>query len=85
MDEVILDMPKPQRLTELHVWIGIYPNGDERMLKLEIHPGCWNELYSPDRDYAERVLRPVAEEAAQDSRGRGGMRIELRTFRMVTS
>ncbi len=75
-----------QPLTELWVWVGIAPTGDEVFLKARVDDVGWAELWGRTREDAER-LRTWAEDALRDQRfGNVPLaRIELRTFRMVTT
>jgi hypothetical protein len=78
-----------QILTALHVWIGIRPNGDERILTVPTPDGDTFQMLAGDRPMIES-LRPVAEKILHASRRNPGplgplARIELRTYRAVTS
>lgn len=76
------DVPDPDadtRITELHCWIAIYPNGGEGIVSTDIEL-AWGVRHTPlmsgRRDLAEKLG-----EIAQ--RTLGDLKLELRTFRVV--
>ena len=91
MTDVLNDLPASPPIVELHVWIGHFQGGGEGMVAADLPlPGGLGQRHMPlmnsRRDRAES-MRPLAERvksASQHGENRI-VRLELRTFRVVTS
>jgi hypothetical protein len=93
MTGVYLDDPvdPAARITELHVWILVYPNGAESIMSVDLPIGVHGEvrhtpLMSSRRNVAALAAR-IAQRVVADyvSIRDGGVRAELRSFRVVAS
>jgi hypothetical protein len=73
-----------QQFNELHVWLGIRPDGKETILVVQSHEGHRFDLLSHDRRYME-TMRPLVEELLLKSRATPHplAQIELREYRPV--
>jgi hypothetical protein len=91
MSEVFVDQPPSPPVTELHVWIGHYAEGGEGLLSgdFPMPHGLGTRhmpLMNSDRAAAE-AFAPAARRIQSSSQHMASRitRIELRTFRAVTS
>lgn len=90
VDTVLFDEPPSPPMTEVHIWIGHYAGGGEGMLAASAPLPDGKDRFMPlmnSRRAAAESFEPLAKQiqsASQHAEGRI-VRIELRTFRAVTS
>jgi hypothetical protein len=91
MIDLLLDEPASPPIVEVHIWIGHYATGGEGILGAElpkpVGPGTtFMPLFNSSRTVAEGFehLAKRIQSASQHARARI-TKIELRTFRAVTS
>ena len=91
MVEVLIDVPSSPPITELHMWISHYADGTEGIIagNLPLPNGLGNRfmpLMNSRRDVAE-AFAPMARriQSATQHAGNRIVRLELRTFRAVTT
>lgn len=89
MSEHYIDAPPPpeQRITELHVWIAIYPDGSEGIVSADL-PLSFGTRHSPllssKRKVAESLGRLAREvQRAAMHQAQRIVRVELRTYRLT--
>jgi hypothetical protein len=91
MVDVFIDEPTSQPFTEIHIWIGHYADGTEGILACDFPlPGGLGTRFMPlmhSKHEVAESLAPTArriQSASQHAANRV-VRVELRTFRAVTS
>jgi hypothetical protein len=86
---VINDTPGSPPMTEVHIWIGHYQDGTEGMLAadMEVMPGILRHmpLMHSRREIADAAGDLARRIQEASPAGHRIVRIELRTFRAVTS